>query len=55
MTSKSLIPGFPYLTMKAGGESPEGPWQKKCTTLNKLSQLRPNVEFCKIAQNLADS
>lgn len=24
-----LIPGFPYLTMKARAESPEGPWQKQ--------------------------
>ena len=24
-----LIPGFPYLTMKARSDSPEGPWQKQ--------------------------
>ncbi len=26
-----LIPGFPYLTMKARSNSPEGPWQKQKT------------------------
>jgi len=35
-----LIPGFPYLTMKARGESPEGPWQKQ----NAVAPFRPKPD-----------
>jgi predicted GH43/DUF377 family glycosyl hydrolase len=38
-----LIPGFPYLTMKARSDSPEGPWQKQ-TTVTPF-RTKPNTYY----------